>query len=204
MVTRSRSLSNKFIKDKIHRASHIRPFPISTFSKTPLEKDEWDTFQEFYFRYPRLNSNKRVAMSRNPPQSHPPSCTISIRNVPDTGATDRHDPRRSQLFTTFARIPAWKHDPSKDERIYSTRRSCHRECQPSFEIFDWNRGERMRRFLPSPSYVRSVHPDFDYHFPVNGSDIRFPTCGVEFCVRYTYLCLKRSYKFIFNWWINSL
>lgn len=162
MVTRSRSLSNKFIKDKIHRASHIRPFPISTFSKTPLEKDEWDTFQEFYFRYPRLNSNKRVAMSRNPPHVAPSflhnihpkrsryRCHWPPRSSPiavvydfrkDSGLETRSVQRRTNLFYKTlvpSRVPTefrdiWLKSWREDEAIPTFPFLCS-ICPPGFRL----------------------------------------------------------------------
>lgn len=168
-------ISNKFIKDKVHR--NISYSTISYFNPfTLLEKDEWDQgyCKEFYFRYWRLNSNRGSLCRRTTPIAH--SCLHNI-HPKRSGYRCHWPPRSSPIAVVYDfRKDSGLETRSKDERIYSTRRS----CQPSFEIFDWNR-ERMRRFQCSPSNVRSVHPGFDYHFPVNGSNIRFPTCGGVVC-----------------------
>lgn len=118
-------------------------------------------------------------MSPNPPQSHPRACTISIRNVPDTGATDRHDPRRSQLFTTFVRIPAWKHDPKTSEFILQDARA-NRVSRYLIEIVarGWDDS-----YVPLPMFDLSTRVSI-ITFPLTDQIFDFQLV-VELCVRYT-------------------
>lgn len=114
-----------------------------------------------------------------------PNRTLVLAQYPSetyriTGATDRHTGPRSCLRLSQGFRPG-NTIQRRTNLFYKTLVPTE---FPDIWLKSWREDETIPNVVPLPN-VRSVHPVFDYHFPVNGSNIRFPTCGGVVCVRYT-------------------